>query len=1277
MGNFKVRKPGITAVLAVMVAALVTGFAFSAGPGSANAASSTSYSVIASQEAAELLVGEDIEISNVSYLGNSNQLGKFIAADGMGLPFSEGIILSTGYAAGAFGSSSGNPNVSGYAKLTALYQASGYPSGQTNDAAVLSFDITPTAPFLSFDYFFASTEYDQGSQYNDVFALWIIDDMGTDSTSDDEWFNIALLPNGNIVNIQNTVARNANGGMAYSTKGQYYNPVSSKKLNGYTFNFLGYTPSFTAEATMLYNSKNQPVVQVGKKVKVCMGIADAADSAYDSAVFIRANSVEYDTNGQNITTQKSYRKAFAGEVDEFLYLQPNLLFEDMSNVTCSWYVSTDGVNFTLISGEDGKYYYLDKNLSAGTYYYKAIMTDGNDTFESEISTIVIMDKGDNEIVTVKFKPYLPYYTIENFPSKTTVLAGETLPEFIMLEHDLYFFDGWYTDSAFTTLFDPTAPLTQDIVLYAKWSEKLEELTLDQQPLKLVYGLGDSLDLTGIKIIANYKSGASEDVTAAIVAALGQITLTEHTNEITFTYELKGLQASCTITVTAHELIEHPGVPATCFESGISSYYTCAQCDYATTAVYIPALGHDHQVTDHKDVTCKEGGYDTYVCSRCGDTYTDYHLALGHDYVCQVVKAATCTEDGLLRYVCSHCGDDYIVVTTAEHNFELVETKKPTCTEDGYQLFRCSVCHEEYRIEFAEEGQHDYQAHVEQKANKEHEGLIRYTCSYCGDSYVEVIPAFGEGTYVLLLQNANPWCGNDNPALLNRLVAEGQIAGWEMVTTSEFGNVDLDNYDVIYIANDQTTETYNAISALSAAFNAYLENGGTLVFGACGYGWNNGTVGTLPAGVTATRRYSERNYVVDDTHPIVTGGYTDGVGIDDELLLGTYCSHVYFGNLPAGYNVILQDSAGQPTLVEYACGNGRVIASGLTWEFYYSRTYLNTTSYAKNVYDDLIVYAASLADDHLHVYDVGTVVEPTCTSKGYTVHHCAECGKAYYDNFTDPIPHAYDEIERVDATCTENGYVNLICADCGHAHTEVLEALGHDLLHYERKDPTCTESGYEEHYECRRCDYTTIVVIPALGHNYAFEGFVWTEDNGAEAILVCTRDGDELLVAALVTAEVEAASCTEAGLMTLTATYEGHSETKEVELPALGHDWHYEEGDDHEECLHCHEIRPVDNTVYLFKEAVKKISAAKTLEEKLANIKASLAMYAAFDEEHKQSASAVYADLKEEIANYNALADGRNAVAEKANLSALKIAAGIAALALLFKALTFLFGLIKF
>ena len=123
------------------------------------------------------------------------------------------------------------------------------------------------------------------------------------------------------------------------------------------------------------------------------------------------------------------------------------------------------------------------------------------------------------------------------------------------------------------------------------------------------------------------------------------------------------------------------------------------------------------------------------------------------------------------------------------------------------------------------------------------------------------------------------------------------------------------------------------------FNEAMENfakaGGVVIYGACDHGWAGGNISySLPGGVTKGNYYSYRNYIANNSHPVVTGVLTDGKAITNEILYSTYSSHTYFNKatLPEGANVILNDANGKATLVEYPLGNGYIIASGLTWEY---------------------------------------------------------------------------------------------------------------------------------------------------------------------------------------------------------------------------------------------------------------------------------------------------------------------------------------------------------
>jgi len=71
-----------------------------------------------------------------------------------------------------------------------------------------------------------------------------------------------------------------------------------------------------------------------------------------------------------------------------------------------------------------------------------------------------------------------------------------------------------------------------------------------------------------------------------------------------------------------------------------------------------------------DPTCTNGGYTTYTCTECGDSYvSDETDALGHNHVGKVTKEPKPGNggEGERVYVCTRCGDTYTVVIPALNN----------------------------------------------------------------------------------------------------------------------------------------------------------------------------------------------------------------------------------------------------------------------------------------------------------------------------------------------------------------------------------------------------------------------------------------------------------------------------------------------------------------------------------------------------------------------------------------------------------------------------------
>ena len=489
------------------------------------------------------------------------------------------------------------------------------------------------------------------------------------------------------------------------------------------------------------------------------------------------------------------------------------------------------------------------------------------------------------------------------------------------------------------------------------------------------------------------------------------------------------------------------VDPTCTTDGYT-HYACELCGYTYTGDYVSRLGHTvgEWIIDYEP-SCTTSGRKHSECAVCGQQLENIYISsLGHSYVTEITREVTCTTPGILTHTCERCGSSYSTYVYSEHAYSITEQVQATCYTDGYTVYTCSKCGDFYTEVIP--GGHDYKSTITKVATSEEDGEITYTCEACGDFYTEVIPA-REAANVLLVQDKYPWGENNNAALLNQMLADGYITGWDMTTTSNFASVDLGAYNVILIANDQGSATYNQLNHLSDTLVQFATAGGVVIYGACDSGWAGGNINyTLPEGVVKKNFYSRYNYIVDGDHLIVSGILTDGKALTNSLLNGNYCSHSAFdaNTLPADANIILQDAHGDATLVEYAVGDGHIILSGLTWEFYYNRNCYDgrtNTSYTKNVYDDLVMYALYLSDPCEHIYDEGVVVEPTCTEDGYIIHTCQNCGATMKDNVVEALGHTEGEwIVTTEPTQYAEGLKELRCAVCDEVlKSEVLPPLG--------------------------------------------------------------------------------------------------------------------------------------------------------------------------------------------------------------------------------------------
>lgn len=253
-----------------------------------------------------------------------------------------------------------------------------------------------------------------------------------------------------------------------------------------------------------------------------------------------------------------------------------------------------------------------------------------------------------------------------------------------------------------------------------------------------------------------------------------------------------------VAATDHTWVKTQTLPPTCTEKG-TAFYKCSVCG-ATRTEKIAPLGHDLSRCDLKPAaTCTQPGRAVGTCARCGVQIDEVIPAKGHDYsYAETSVAPTCTEPGHYKGTCPTCGKDYDdVVPALGHDWgEWVTSIEPTVSTVGYRYHVCNRDGCGYR-----EGEDIPKLHthtwdagvVTQKPTAAEPGVRTYTCTVCGQTRTEAIPATG----VPETCNGGPACPGyalrDMPAPsiwshagLDYCITHGYIAGTSATTVTPDG-----------------------------------------------------------------------------------------------------------------------------------------------------------------------------------------------------------------------------------------------------------------------------------------------------------------------------------------------------------------------------------------------------------------------------------------------------------------------------------------------------------
>ena len=397
-------------------------------------------------------------------------------------------------------------------------------------------------------------------------------------------------------------------------------------------------------------------------------------------------------------------------------------------------------------------------------------------------------------------------------------------------------------------------------------------------------------------------------------------------------------------------------------------YTCTVCGATKVDPYEgelakPAEGHKYEkvVTP---ATCKEGGYTTYTCSVCGDSYKDDETPVDENAheakIAKVLKEATCTTKGIAKYTCAICGKDLGYKTTeTSHEWEEVERVEATCGKDGKVSYVCTKCEDTKEETISATGEHDLEE-VFRDATCTEPAMVGKACKNC-DYTEEMEPVEG------------------SEALGHDFVLDTENEKY-VAATCEEGGLDTFKCSRCEETKEEPTE-------------------------ALGHKWDEENAVNVPADCLHDEHMLVKCANCDETKEVA---YPDGVG---EKALG-------------------------------------------------------------------------------HDY-VETVVEATCSAKGYTLHVCSRCEDSFTDNVTEinPENHVWKATSIKDATCSATGVEKRVCEACGKITYAVSEKLPHTFdeeAEIVTKEPTCADAG-EISNTCTVCGETVVVAaVPATGEHTPVE-----------------------------------------------------------------------------------------------------------------------------------------------------------------------------------------------
>ena len=549
------------------------------------------------------------------------------------------------------------------------------------------------------------------------------------------------------------------------------------------------------------------------------------------------------------------------------------------------------------------------------------------------------------------------------------------------------------------------------------------------------------------------------------------------------------------------------VTPTCTEQG----YTVYICDQDATLTenrdFVDALDHDWgEGVVTKAATCTEDGEKTFTCSRDGATKTEVILAVGHKWDDGTVTTpATCEASGVKTYKCLNDGCTETKteeIAALGHNYDDgVVTKAATCTEDGVKTFTCQNDKSHTYTEVIPATGHDYDdGVVTTKPTYTENGVKTFTCHNCGDTYTESIPALG---YTYNETVVAPTCTEDGYTMHecvedatksfkdNIVPALGHE--YKEVTTpatcKDAGSVDKvcercnDKQHVRDIpVNEEHQWDEGVITKEPTATEPGIK---TYTCTVC-----NKTK-TESIAKVHVHEYTGLGEIVKEPSCETEGErwmYCTNDGCDSKILVPmpaigshdwdfehTECLKKATCTEPGTMLMHCKRDTSHTMTYSYG-GTGHIWDEGVITTQPTHDEYGVKTLHCKNC--DATMTEKVLPTKYTFTV---TVVPPTCTEDGYTMHKCNEDDSfSYKDNIVHSTGH-HAEMRVIEPTCKEEGRTEIYCTVCGEVSTVLSTTPKKDHTWDNgvvTTEPTTEHEGVKT-YTCTGCGETKTESIARL------------------------------------------------------------------------------------------------------------------------------------------------------------------------------------------------------